>query len=90
MGGKLLRGVANPAQGQDAVNKQFADGNYAAKSHNHDASAINSGTLPIARGGTGVGNMVGTDYTTNRPRGIILQASEPSTVANGCLVGVYE
>lgn len=90
MGGKLLRGVANPAQGQDAVNKQFADGNYAAKSHNHDASAINSGTFSIARGGTGVGNMVGTDYSTNRPRGIILQASEPSTVANGCLVGVYE
>ena len=90
MGGKLLRGVANPAQGQDAVNKQYANDNYAAKSHNHNASAINDGTLPIARGGTGVSAMAGTDYTTNRPRGIILKASEPSTVANGCLVGVYE
>ena len=59
-------------------------------SHNHNASAINAGTFPIARGGTGVSAMAGTDYSTNRPRGIILQASEPSTVANGCLVGVYE
>lgn len=58
--------------------------------HNHNASAINAGTLPIARGGTGVSAMAGTDYSTNRPRGIILQSSEPSTVANGCIVGVYE
>lgn len=58
--------------------------------HNHNASAINAGTFPIARGGTGVSDMTGTDYSTNRPRGIILQSSEPSTVANGCLVGVYE
>lgn len=59
-------------------------------SHNHNTSAINAGTFPIARGGTGVSAMAGTDYSTNRPRGIILQASEPGTVANGCLVGVYE
>lgn len=58
--------------------------------HNHNASAINAGTFPIARGGTGVSAMAGTDYSTNRPRGIILQSSEPSTVANGCIVGVYE
>lgn len=59
-------------------------------SHNHNASAINAGTLPIGRGGTGVSAMAGTDYSTNRPRGIILQASEPGTVTNGCIVGVYE
>lgn len=59
-------------------------------SHNHNASAINAGTFPIARGGTGVSAMAGTDYSKNRPRGIILQSSEPSTVANGCIVGVYE
>ena len=58
--------------------------------HTHNASAINAGTLPIARGGTGVSAMSGTDYSTNRPRGIILQSPEPGTVANGCLVGVYE
>lgn len=46
--------------------------------------------VPIAQGGTGVSNMVGTDYTTNRPRGIILQSSIPSSVQNGCIVGVYE
>lgn len=64
--------------------------NAAPSSHEHDASAITSGTFAIARGGTGVSAMAGTDYSTNRPRGIILQASEPSTVANGCIVGVYE
>lgn len=62
----------------------------AAASHNHSASNITSGTLPIARGGTGVSNMTGTDYTTNRPRGIVLQSSTPSRVPNGCIVGVYE
>lgn len=49
-----------------------------------------TGVLSMAHGGTGVSNMVGTDYTTNRPRGIILQTSTPSSVSNGCLVGVYE
>lgn len=58
--------------------------------HNHNASAINAGTLPIAHGGTGVSAMTGTDYTTNRPRGIVLQSSTPSSVPNGCIVGVYE
>ena len=31
-----------------------------------------------------------TDYTTNRVRGISLQSSTPSSVPNGCIVGVYE
>ena len=47
-------------------------------------------TIPIANGGTGVSSMVGTDYTTNRPRGIVLQSSTPTSVSNGCIVGVYE
>lgn len=59
-------------------------------SHTHDAGSITSGTLPIARGGTGVSSMTGEDYSTSRPRGIVLQASEPSSVPNGCLVGVYK
>lgn len=58
--------------------------------HNHNASAITEGTLPIARGGTGVSTMTGTDYGTYRPRGIVLQATEPDSVPNGCIVGVYE
>lgn len=45
---------------------------------------------PISKGGTGVSTMTGTDYTTNRPRGIILQETEPDSVPNGCIVGVYE
>ena len=59
-------------------------------SHTHDAGSITSGTLPIARGGTGVSSMTGEDYSTSRPRGIVLQSSEPSSVPNGCLVGVYK
>ena len=49
-----------------------------------------TGTLAISHGGTGVSNMTGTDYTTSRPRGIALQSSTPSSVPNGCIVGVYE
>ena len=59
-------------------------------SHTHAASNITSGTLPISRGGTGVSSMTGTDYTTSRPRGIALQSSVPSSIPNGCIVGVYE
>lgn len=82
-GGRLLRGIANPTAGQDAVNLQYAQANFAPNTHNH-------GVIPISQGGTGVSSMTGTDYTTNRPRGIVLQASEPGSVPNGCLVGVYE
>lgn len=59
-------------------------------SHTHSADSITSGVLPIARGGTGVSDMVGTDYTANRPRGMSFQASTPSSIPNGCSVGVYE
>lgn len=49
-----------------------------------------TGTLAISHGGTGVTSMARADYTTNRPRGIILQSTTPSSVPNGCIVGVYE
>lgn len=49
-----------------------------------------TGTLSIGNGGTGVTSMAGTDYSVNRPRGIVLQTSTPSSVPNGCIVGVYE
>lgn len=48
-----------------------------------------AGILGVENGGTGVTSMTGTDYTTARPRGIILQSSAPTSVANGVLVGVY-
>lgn len=43
------------------------------------------GTFTIS--GEGV---AGTDYTTNRVRGISLQTSVPGSIPNGCIVGVYE
>ena len=43
-------------------------------------------TVPISKGGTGVTSMVGTDYSTNRPRGIVLATEVPSSVPNGCVV----
>lgn len=55
-----------------------------------DAGKITSGILPITRGGTGVSSMEGSDYTTYRPRGIVLQSSIPESIPNGCIVGVYE
>lgn len=36
-----------------AINGKQPAGNYAAASHNHNASNITSGTLAVARGGTG-------------------------------------
>ncbi len=62
----------------------------AATSHVHSASNITSGTLSVARGGTGVTSMTGTDYTTSRPRGIAVKSSVPTSVNNGCIVCVYD
>ena len=49
-----------------------------------------SGTVRISQGGTGVTSLTGTDYNTSRVRGIALLSSTPSSIPNGCLVGVYE
>ena len=57
---------------------------------NLPANKITSGTLPVARGGTGISSLTGTDYTTSRVRGIALMDSVPSSIPNGCIVGVYE
>ena len=35
-------------------------------------------------------SLTGTDYTVNRPRGMAFQSSTPSSIPNGCSVGVYE
>lgn len=57
----------------------------------NDVGAVSTtDILTISQGGTGVSSMQGTDYSVNRPRGFVLQSSEPSSVPNGCLVGVYE
>lgn len=39
-----------------------AKNTFAPKSHNHNASDINAGTLPIARGGTGATTRIGAEY----------------------------
>lgn len=48
------------------------------------------GTVPISKGGTGVTRMTGSDYEVNRPRGIVIATSVPSSVSNGCLIVVAE
>lgn len=63
----------------------------AAAVHKHSASDMTSGTLPVARGGTGVASLTGTDYTTQRVRGISFHANEaPANIPNGGMVGIYE
>ena len=74
---------ADPTQPLEAATKQYVDNAKV------DLSKA-KGTLSIANGGTGVTSMTGTDYGVNRPRGIVLQSSTPSSVPNGCIVGVYE
>lgn len=74
---------ADPTQPLEAATKQYVDNAKV------DLSKA-KGTLSIANGGTGVTSMTGTDYDVNRPRGIVLQSSTPSSVPNGCIVGVYE
>ena len=52
----ILRGVNWPLLANDAASKEYVDelvGDKALSSHKHSASDITSGTLPIARGGTG-------------------------------------
>ena len=62
----------------------------AASSHNHTTSDITSGTLAIARGGTGVTAVGGTDYTTTRFRGSQLRNAETNPTVNGTINWTYE
>ena len=64
--------------------------NKANSSHNQSASTITSGTLAIARGGTGYNSFVDTTYTTARYRASALLSSEPSTLQNGVIYWIYE
>lgn len=49
-----VRGSTKAYIGQKSISFDGHTHNYAAASHNHSASQITSGTLPVARGGTGV------------------------------------
>lgn len=60
-------------------------------SHTHPVGQV-TGVLPVSKGGTGVGSLTGTDYTTVRVRGMAICASSATapTIGNGCLLGVYD
>ena len=61
----------------------------AASSHSHGTGDITSGTLAIARGGTGVTAVGGTDYTTVRFRGSGLRSSDTNPTTNGTINWTY-
>lgn len=64
-------------------------GSYARVGHVHTAGNIASGTLAIARGGTGVTGVGGTDYTTVRFRGSGLRSSDTNPGENGTINWTY-
>lgn len=55
-----------------------------------DASKITSGTLAIARGGTGQTSIVDTTYTTVRYRASALISTETNPTQNGVINWIYE
>lgn len=62
----------------------------AASAHKHAAGDITSGTLAVARGGTGVTSVGGTDYTTTRFRGSQLRSADTNPTTNGTINWTYE
>lgn len=63
---------------------------YAAASHNQSASTITSGTLAVARGGTGVTSHTDTTYTTARYRASALTSTATNPTVNGVINWWYE
>lgn len=59
-------------------------------SHNHSATNITSGTLSIARGGTGYTAIADTTYTTARYRASALVSSTTNPTTNGVINWIYE
>ena len=58
--------------------------------HTHDVSDINSGTLPIARGGTGVTSHTDTTYTAARYRASALVSADTNPTVNGVINWTYK
>lgn len=50
-------------------------------------NVVQATTRKLVGAGT---DLVGTDYTANRVRGMAFQATTPASIPNGCSVGVYE
>ena len=97
-----ITGIANPTSNGSAANKGYVDTGLEGKansSHNHSASNITSGTLPITRGGTdastaaaartNLGFSYGTSVPTSAPvtgNGAVFFCQDngsPLSIANG-------
>jgi hypothetical protein len=63
MGNQTLSGPLDPTAGTHVGDRDYNDARYAATAHNQSASTITSGTLAVARGGTGVTTSTGTGST---------------------------
>ena len=61
----------------------------AASSHNHNASDINAGTLPIARGGTGATSFTNSQLIQAKSDGSVLESSG-KTAPTGDIVGTSD
>lgn len=57
--------------------------------HQHNAGNITSGVFPVARGGTGVTGVGGTDYASVRFRGFGLRNSDSNPAVNGTVNWTY-
>lgn len=86
--GANIKGANGPAgtNGTDGKNATINGVNaLTVQAENGISGSQSGGTFTIS--GKGV---AGTDYTANRVRGISLQTSVPTSIPNGCIVGVYE
>lgn len=82
-----ITGVANPTSNGSAANKSYVDTGLAGKansSHNHSASNITSGTLPIARGGTNASTAAAARTNLGFSYGTSVPTSAPAT-GNGAV-----
>lgn len=91
MGGNKITGLGTPTADADASTKKYVDdglGGKAASSHNHSAANITSGTLGVARGGTGKATHTGNAVLTGNGTSAVNNVATASgalyaTAANG-------
>lgn len=82
-----ITGVANPTSNGSAANKSYVDTGLEGKansSHNHSASNITSGTLPITRGGTNASTAAAARTNLGFSYGTSVPTSAPDT-GNGAV-----
>lgn len=82
-----ITGVANPTSNGSAANKSYVDTGLEGKansSHNHSASNITSGTLPITRGGTNASTAAAARINLGFSYGTSVPTSAPAT-GNGAV-----